>query len=234
MMKLVPMIRRATKKPAPERAAKTGLTWALWALVRRGKVDGGTGIWPPIGAIVVDVVVVVGAGVVGVVPKKNVRGDGETMAGWTVRRVTGVVLGCVAGAAVVAGTLGAVVRLGWVMVGPVRGSVVRGRLVPGSVDWGVVAAAARSGGEEPAPTRTAAIPAAATPANARFTYVASRRRTPSIVAAAELRPGTPSVAQNGNGAAGTGGRVTRSPGRRRFGSAGLGRLGRLTCTTCHQ
>jgi hypothetical protein len=44
MMKLVPMIRRATKKPAPERAAKTGLTWAFWALVRSGKVDGGTGI----------------------------------------------------------------------------------------------------------------------------------------------------------------------------------------------
>jgi hypothetical protein len=44
MKKLVPMMSSATKKPAPESAAKTGLTWAFWALVRSGKVDGGTGM----------------------------------------------------------------------------------------------------------------------------------------------------------------------------------------------
>jgi hypothetical protein len=65
--KLTPMMRRATKKPAPDRAANTGLTWAFWALVRSGNVDGGTGIRPPMGAMVVEVVVVVGAGVAGVV-----------------------------------------------------------------------------------------------------------------------------------------------------------------------
>jgi hypothetical protein len=65
--KLTPMMRRATKKPAPDRAANTGLTWAFWALVRSGNVDGGTGIWPPMGAMVVEVVVDVGAGVAGVV-----------------------------------------------------------------------------------------------------------------------------------------------------------------------
>ena len=66
-MKRPAMMRKATKKPAPESAANTGLTWALWVFVRSGRVDGGTGIRPPIGAMVVDVVVVVGAGVVGTV-----------------------------------------------------------------------------------------------------------------------------------------------------------------------
>jgi hypothetical protein len=68
MMKRPAMIRNATKKPAPERAAKTGLTWALWVLVRRGRVDGGTGRRPPIGAMVVGgtvVLMVVGAAVAG-------------------------------------------------------------------------------------------------------------------------------------------------------------------------
>jgi hypothetical protein len=77
MMKLPAMMMRATKNPAPERAAKTGLTWALWALVLSGRVDGGTGIWPPIGAMVVEVVevvVVLGAAVVGAVPKNEVLG----------------------------------------------------------------------------------------------------------------------------------------------------------------
>jgi hypothetical protein len=191
MMKLAPMITRATKKPAPERVAKTGLMWALWALVRSGRVDGGTGMWPPIGAMVVEVVVVVGAGVVGVVPKKNVRGDGETVAGRRVRCVIGVVLGGVAGGAVVAGTVGAVVRPGRVVGGTVRGSVLRGRVVADRVGWGAVAAAARSGGAEPAPTRTAVNPAAAAPANARFTNATSRRRTPSILVVAKLRPNAP-------------------------------------------
>jgi hypothetical protein len=66
-MKRPAMIRNATKKPAPESAANTGLTCVLWVLVRSGRVDGGTGMRPPIGAMVVDVVVVVGAGVVGTV-----------------------------------------------------------------------------------------------------------------------------------------------------------------------
>jgi hypothetical protein len=38
------MMTSATKKPAPESAANTGLTWALWALVRSGNVDAGTGM----------------------------------------------------------------------------------------------------------------------------------------------------------------------------------------------
>jgi hypothetical protein len=66
-MKRPAMMRNATKKPAPERAANTGLTCALCVLVRNGRVDGGTGMRPPMGAMVVDVVVVVGAGVIGTV-----------------------------------------------------------------------------------------------------------------------------------------------------------------------
>jgi hypothetical protein len=50
----------ATKKPAPDSAAKTGLTWALCTLVLSGSVEGGTGIRLPIPAMVVEVVVVVG------------------------------------------------------------------------------------------------------------------------------------------------------------------------------
>ena len=61
------MMRNATKKPAPESAANTGLTCALWVFVRSGRVDGGPGMRPPIGAMVVDVVVVVGADVIGAV-----------------------------------------------------------------------------------------------------------------------------------------------------------------------
>jgi hypothetical protein len=38
------IIIRATKNPAPDKAGNTGLMCALWALVRSGKVDGGTGI----------------------------------------------------------------------------------------------------------------------------------------------------------------------------------------------
>jgi hypothetical protein len=33
----------ATKKPVPDRAAKIGEIWALWARVCSGTVDGGTG-----------------------------------------------------------------------------------------------------------------------------------------------------------------------------------------------
>ena len=43
-MKRPAMIRKAAKTPAPDRAAKTGLMYALWALVRRGRVEGGTGM----------------------------------------------------------------------------------------------------------------------------------------------------------------------------------------------
>jgi hypothetical protein len=183
MKKLTPMMRRATKMPAPDRAANTGLTWAFWALVRSGRVEGGTGIWPPIGAMVVEVVVVVGAGVagaVGAVPKKYVPGEGETTGG---REERGVVGGLVDG-----GTLGEVVGLGRVTVGTAWGSVVRGR-----VGWAVVAAAARSAGAEPAPSRTAASPAATAPASTGLTRMASRRCTPSIVAVVEPGIGTPSA-----------------------------------------
>jgi hypothetical protein len=39
----VAMITNATKKPAPDRAANTGLTWALVPFVVRGTVEGGGG-----------------------------------------------------------------------------------------------------------------------------------------------------------------------------------------------
>jgi hypothetical protein len=182
--------------------------------------------------MVVEVVLVVeagGAGAVGAVPKKNVRGDRETMGGWTVRRVGRVVVG----GAVVGRTMGAVVGLGRLTVGTVRGIVVGSRVVPDSVGWAVVAAAARSAGADPVPTRTAANPAAAAPASTRLTTTPSRQRTPSIVAVVEAEPGAPRAAQSAGGG-GSEGRVTWSPGSRRLGSAGSGRLGRLTCTTCHQ
>ncbi len=38
------IITRATKNPAPDRAAKTGLMWVLGVLVWRGTVEGGTGM----------------------------------------------------------------------------------------------------------------------------------------------------------------------------------------------
>lgn len=60
---LVAAMRRATKKPTPERMAKTGLKCALLPLRARGRVAGVAGSCPPIAAIVVEVVV--GAGVVG-------------------------------------------------------------------------------------------------------------------------------------------------------------------------
>jgi hypothetical protein len=50
------MIKKATKNPAPESAANTGLMWELCCLVVKGTVDGETGRWPlipGIGAIVV-------------------------------------------------------------------------------------------------------------------------------------------------------------------------------------
>jgi hypothetical protein len=37
------MMHNATKNPAPDKAANTGLTWELVPLVMSGKVDGGTG-----------------------------------------------------------------------------------------------------------------------------------------------------------------------------------------------
>jgi hypothetical protein len=55
----------ATKNPAPDRAAKTGLMWVLTDFVCNGTVDGGTGIRLRMEGMVVEVVV--GAAVVGVV-----------------------------------------------------------------------------------------------------------------------------------------------------------------------
>jgi tryptophan synthase alpha subunit len=53
------MMTKATRKPAPDSAAKTGLTWALWDFVLNGSVDGVTGRRLPMAAMVVEVVVVV-------------------------------------------------------------------------------------------------------------------------------------------------------------------------------
>jgi hypothetical protein len=53
-------MRRTTKKPAPERMANTGLTWALVPRVVKGTVDGADGKRLPSGAMVVDVVGAVG------------------------------------------------------------------------------------------------------------------------------------------------------------------------------
>lgn len=60
---LAPAISRATRKPTPERIANTGLTWALLPFSARGRVAGAAGSCPPIGAMVVEVVV--GAALVG-------------------------------------------------------------------------------------------------------------------------------------------------------------------------
>lgn len=59
------MMTSATKNPAPDRAAKTGLTWALCCLVVNGSVEADTGRCPPIPGMGAKVVVV--ADVVGVV-----------------------------------------------------------------------------------------------------------------------------------------------------------------------
>jgi hypothetical protein len=55
------MITRATKNPPPDRAAKTGATWAFCAFVANGNVEGDTGSRLPSGAIVVEGVMVGGA-----------------------------------------------------------------------------------------------------------------------------------------------------------------------------
>jgi hypothetical protein len=42
-MSRVATMTAAMKNPTPDKAAKMGLTWALWVLVRRGTVAGATG-----------------------------------------------------------------------------------------------------------------------------------------------------------------------------------------------
>jgi hypothetical protein len=49
------MMTTATKKPAPESAANTGLTWALVPLVVSGTVDGAGDRRPPIPTMVAEV-----------------------------------------------------------------------------------------------------------------------------------------------------------------------------------
>ena len=44
MTKRVAIMTTATKNPAPDRAANTGLMWVLRALVCSGTVEGGTGM----------------------------------------------------------------------------------------------------------------------------------------------------------------------------------------------
>ena len=124
----VAMMSSATKNPAIENAANTGLTWALWALVRSGTVDGGTGRWLPMEGSVVEVVVGGTTVVTGVGAKGNVAGALDTGCG----RVAGGAVGGEVGR-VVRGTVGrnAVVGGGTV----VEGSVVRGAEV---AVWGAV------------------------------------------------------------------------------------------------
>lgn len=97
-MKRTRTITKATKSPAPESAANTGLTCELCCLVRKGTVDGVTGrLLPPIDGSVLAVVVVAGTVVLGVV----------LAGGWVTTGcvVGGAVAGAVAGGLVVVGTV---------------------------------------------------------------------------------------------------------------------------------
>jgi hypothetical protein len=223
MTKRDAIMTRATKNPPPDRAGKTGLTWALCALVRRGSVDGGTGRRPPIGAIVVEVVVVVEAAVVG-----TVNAGRRTRVGGTGRGgvVTGrVVTGTVVGGRVVTGTVR--VTGGFVTGGFVTGVV--GVKVP-VTDTAAPAGVAGLPGPEIAVASTAA---AAAPRTTLSTVTDQRGTAPSLTA---LRPGWRHGRSTGpqRGAVGGAGRTIWSPGKSRLRSARLGRTARFTCTTRHQ
>jgi hypothetical protein len=240
------MMAMATKKPAPESAAKTGLRCALWALVLKGSVDGGTGMCPPMAAMVV--VVVAGRVVTGTVYR------GYRKAGGSVRAGASVVVGCVDGGTVLGGTVVA----GTVVAGRVvAGRVVAGRVVTDAggvvvtglvvgevwpvvvgawvttdVAWGGVVGldaelplllrirvdAARVSGDGE-PIRATVRTAASASPKAASTVMTSQPRTPTSLAVRSDRLATPSQ-PGGEGGAGT---VTMSPGNKRFGSPGLGR-----------
>lgn len=126
-------MRRASPNPTPDRIENTELTWALVPLVRRGTVAGATGRFPPMGAMVVVVVVggivVVGARYVaagrvtaGTAGTARVTGVLATVVGVTVARVVAVVGAGAVVVGVVAGEVGggvvtATVGGGWTVDG---------------------------------------------------------------------------------------------------------------------
>ena len=144
---------------------------------------------------------------------------------------TPVVGGTVVGAGRVAGT---------------RAMVVAGR---GAVEATVAASlllrvpfdVAANEAPEAEPTSTTTMKAAATQPRAAVIGVTNLRRTRSSLAPRQV-PGNAShldwsLAQVRFGLSeggGSGGMITRSPANSRFGSPGLGRDGRFSCTTCHQ
>ena len=175
------MMTKATKNPAPERAANTGLTWVLGALVRNGSVDGGSGRWLPMGAMVVDVgevVAVIGGAVAGKLGGTCCLGAGTKTGG-------GGTVGATVTGSVVAGldVEGAVSGVVWV----VRGECVVVRLSRAVVAlWRDTTVAARTGlgpgcnagatGRTTAATRI--VPAAEL--TARLSAVTSQRGIPSV------------------------------------------------------
>ena len=126
-------MRRARAKPTPERTGNTGLTWALLPLVRKGTVTGAVGSFPPIGVMVVDVVVKRGSVAAGAVTAgrgaagPGTAGCGAGVAGVTVRGTVDATGRVVAGAVV----RGVGLVVGTVLRGVVAGTVVpTGRLDP--------------------------------------------------------------------------------------------------------
>ena len=175
------MMTRATKKPAPERATNTGLTWALDALVRSGSVDGGSGRWLLIGAMVVEVVVAGAA--MGAVAARALRGTYCLGAGTKIGgrgTVGATVTGSVVAGLDVEGAVSDVVRVvRWVCM-----VVGLSRAVVGL--WRDTAVAARTGlgpgcnagATGPTTAATRIVPAAEP--TARLSAVTSQRGTPSV------------------------------------------------------
>lgn len=161
-------ITRATKKPAPDSAPKTGLTCELCCLVVNGTVDGVTGRLPPIEGSVL--AVVVGAGIV-------VLGVAVTAG----RRVW------VTGALVVAGAVAAVVGAGAVVSGVVATVVLPqgiGTQRAVVVVWFPTAPALPSG-----PAMAKPVTSAVAPASRIQSAEKTRRSIPDSVAD-RRRPGT--------------------------------------------
>ncbi len=165
----------ATKNPAPDRAGNTGLMWALGALVCSGTVDGGTEMRPRMEGIVV--VVVVGAGVAGVVMTGDVdcgttlaagpAMDAGEVAGGGGDVVTGAATGGVVLATVAKGGLvsaGCVVEVTAIVVTDRVAVVVTGDL---ALVRGLRFAASTRVGAAPAVTATMSV-TAVTPIAARI------------------------------------------------------------------
>ena len=122
------MIIKAMKKPTPDRAANTGLMWALGGLVAKGRVAGGEGIVPrgAIVVVVVDVAVVGAAVTAGTVVYERLGALGKVVRDRCVGVVDRVITAggtLVDSGAVVAGTVPLVVTGAVVVDGDVRAVV---------------------------------------------------------------------------------------------------------------